>query len=348
MEKISLPTVIPHTEAPLRSQQIGNGLTDSYGRSHTSLRLSLTDKCNLRCIYCMDENTDFLPFDSLLSNKEIFLLVRFFVSLGIRKIRLTGGEPLLRKGLPDLIALLRTIPNLDEIALTTNGLLLDKLAMPLFVAGLNRITISLDTLNESTFEKMSRRKGLRQVLDGIASTSAAGFKNISINTVLVRDINDKELISLVDFSHQNGLLPRFIESMPIGAGKYDRQKLVESSEIIQILKNTYREMTEIERPNKHSPAKFYRIPKGKVGIIASVSHPFCSVCNRLRVTAEGKFRTCLFSHIETDLLPFIRPEIDQKEMEKAISRSVWGKLAGHGANDIGFIKPNRTMHSIGG
>jgi cyclic pyranopterin phosphate synthase len=327
----------------------GHPLTDSFGRGHRSLRLSLTDRCNLRCGYCMEEEASFLPGESLLSIDELIGITTVFVDLGIRKVRLTGGEPLLRQGLTNLVRRLKGIDGLTEISLTTNGILLEKMARQLKNAGLDRLTISLDSLNPKTFERITRRGGHSCVIEGIESAVNEGFKNTAINSVILKGINDQEVGDLIEFCHAKGILPRFIETMPIGAGDYDSARFVSAKMILELIGKRFGEVHSTIADSKSSPAKYYKIATGLVGIIASVSEPFCAMCDRLRLTADGKIRSCLFSLDEIDIIPLIRGvEWKNDSIINAISESVWSKKSGHGMHDASFRKPPRTMHAIGG
>jgi cyclic pyranopterin phosphate synthase len=326
-------------------------LVDSFGRAHTSLRLSLTDRCNLRCGYCMEEEASFVPSSALLNVQELVGLASLFVELGIRRIRLTGGEPLLRRDLPELVGKLKSIEGLQELTLTTNGILLADMAKELRFAGLDRLTISLDTLDPLVFERITRRRGLEKVLAGVDAACSAGFQGTGINTVLLRGINDTEAGALIRYAHGRGIRPRFIETMPIGAGEYERDRFVPADDLLGLIRNEFGSIEHVAGNSPSSPAKLFRVETGLIGIIASVSEPFCGHCDRLRLTADGKMRSCLFALEETDLLPLIRGVGVSKarsSLIQAISGNVWAKRSGHGMHEDGFTKPSRTMHSIGG
>ena len=333
------------------SGKSGNPLLDFFGRFHSSLRVSLTDRCNLRCGYCMEEETTFLPKENLLKKQEIIWLVSALVDLGVKRVRLTGGEPLLRPDLDEIVFSLKTIPGLKELTLTTNGILLGAWAEKLKKSGLDRLTISLDTLDPELFKKLTRRNELARVLEGVEASLSAGFQGTSLNTVLLRGINDGEVGKIIEFAHQKGLRPRFIETMPIGAGDYDQHSFVSAKELLGLIREKFGEVSPLSRESTSSPARLYQVKTGQLGIIASVSEPFCSSCDRLRLTADGKFRACLFSREETDFLALIRANKgleDKKELFKAIAKTVWAKGPGHEMHSGNFIKPARTMHSIGG
>lgn len=351
MTKIALKMVMETRLTESAQVSRVDPLVDSFGRAHTSLRLSLTDRCNLRCGYCMEEETSFLPSDVLLNVREFVELASLFVDLGIRRIRLTGGEPLLRRDLPELVCKLKGIKGLQELTLTTNGILLADMAKELRSAGLDRLTISLDTLDPWVFERIARRSGLGKVLAGVDAACSAGFQGTGINTVLLRGINDTEAGALIRYAHERRIRPRFIETMPIGAGEYEKDRFVPAKDLLGLIQNEFGNVEPVTGDSPSSPAKLYRVDSGLIGIIASVSEPFCGQCDRLRLTADGKMRSCLFSLEETDLLPLIRATVDSTDRDlliQAIAGSVWAKRSGHGMHEHGFTKPLRTMHSIGG
>ncbi len=332
------------------SMPLSGPLMDSFGRTHRSLRVSVTDRCNLRCTYCMPEEASFLPEKHLLSGRQMGEVVAVGVALGLDKIRLTGGEPLLRRDLVDIVHQLGQIRGIRDLSLTTNGILLRDLARPLRLAGLHRLTISLDTLNEGTFSRLSRRPGLDRVLEGIAAAKNAGFQGTKINAVILKGINETEIIPLADFARENNLALRFIESMPIGADPWDRQAMVSGPEIKKILEDMWGPLIPVPEQNPHAPAMDFHFADrpGRIGLIMSVTHPFCGQCDRLRLTADGKLRNCLFSLQETDLRDCLGSVTDTTGLTLRFRQSVWDKWEGHEINSARFLKPNRTMHAIGG
>lgn len=328
-----------------------DGLVDRFGRRHDNLRISVTDRCNLRCTYCMPEDVVFQDRSELLSFEEITAFVRVAVSHGITKVRLTGGEPLMRRDLPVLVRMLTAIPELTDIGLTTNGILLDRLAEPLFQAGLRRLNVSLDTLDPTRFRHLTRRDELERVLTGLRAAQSAGFVQIKVNAVAIRGETEQDILPLARFCRTHGLELRFIEYMPIGADAWERAKVIPAQEILAWLSQSIAPLTPIGERTDHSPAdRFaYADGNGQVGIIASVTRPFCSHCNRLRLTAEGKLRNCLFALDEIDIKPYLRQDQpDLTALSSALIHSVGAKWAGHTFNTSDYVKPTRTMHTIGG
>lgn len=325
-------------------------LIDSFGRIHRSLRVSVTDRCNLRCTYCMPEEATFLDGSHLLTSRQIGEVVAVGVGLGLDKIRLTGGEPLLRRDLLEIVEQLGQIRGISDLSLTTNGILLKDLARPLLLAGLKRLTISLDTLKENTFSLLSRRQGLDRVLGGIAAAQDAGFQGTKLNAVILKGINETEIVPLAAFAQENNLTLRFIESMPIGADPWERQAMVSGQEIKKILEDKWGPLIPEPDQNPHAPAMDFRFADrlGRIGLIMSVTRPFCGQCDRLRLTADGKLRNCLFSLQETDLRDCLGSSTDASELKLRFRRSVWEKWEGHEINSARFLKPERTMHAIGG
>ena len=325
-------------------------LTDTFGRVHNNLRISVTDRCNLRCTYCMPEDVTFLPKDDLLTFEEIAALVRVAVPLGVDKVRLTGGEPLLRRGLPTLVALLRDIPGLIDIGLTTNGILLAQQAGALASAGLKRVNVSLDTLDPGRFRELTRRDGVEQVVAGLLAAKRAGFDRIKVNAVAIRGFIEHDLAPLAHFCRAHGFELRLIEYMPIGAEAWERGKVVPAHELLEMLDAQVAPLSPAADYDPAAPAMdfVYADTGAKLGIIASVSRPFCDRCNRLRVTADGKLRNCLFALDELDVKPLLRPTLRPEELAAALRSNVRAKWAGHQFNTANFVKPDRTMHSIGG
>ena len=325
-----------------------DGLVDGFGRRHTDLRVSLTDLCNLRCTYCMPaEGLDWMPKASRLTDDEIVRLAGLFASLGITTVRLTGGEPLLRQGLPDLVRRLAAL-GLGQ-SLTTNGLGLSLVAQTLRDAGLLRVNVSLDTLRQDRFAELTRRDRLHDVLDGLAAAKAAGLTPVKVNTVLMRGVNDDEAPALLDWALDSGYELRFIEQMPLDPQHgWDRRVMVDADEILAALQTTHR-LTPVEGRGS-APAETFYVDGGpaKVGVIGSVTRPFCASCDRLRLTADGQLRTCLFAREESDLRTPMRDGADDAELSAQIRRVVRGKKAGHGIGEPGFIQPDRPMSAIGG
>ena len=343
MKRLSLPV----GGIPSNPPRAG-ALVDTFGRVHKKIRISLTDRCNLRCIYCMTENTTFVPKHSHLSSDELFQTIRLLYSIGIHQIRLTGGEPLLRADIVTITQSILSISPKIDVSLTTNGVLLERYSKDLFNSGIKKINISLDSLNESQFSLISKRFHLKEVLYGIKSAKSAGFPVIKLNSVIIKNANEDQIIPLAQFALENNLQLRFIESMPIGANHWDVDQLVDRAQIIRILAEHFGKMEQFDRQDS-SPAELWKTPQGGIiGIIASISKPFCERCDRLRLTADGFLRACLFSVNETDIKPFLRPNIDLFAIESAIRSTVWQKEQGHQISSKDFIKPGRTMHSIGG
>ena len=328
-------------------------LTDSYGRTATDLRVSLTDRCNLRCSYCMPaEGLDWLPKPELLSDDELVRLVGLAVTqLGITEVRFTGGEPLLRRGLPAIVERVAALQPRPEISLTTNGIGLDRLAAPLQAGGLDRINVSLDTLSTDTFIKLSRRDRLADVLAGLAAAAAAGLTPVKINAVLMRGVNDQEAPALLRFALDHGYQLRFIEQMPLDAQHgWRRDEMVTADEILAILGARFSLVPDDAGLRGSAPAETFLVDGGPqtVGIIGSVTRPFCGTCDRIRLTADGQLRNCLFARAENDLRTPLRAGATDEELVDQWQRCIQAKLPGHGINDPGFLQPARPMSAIGG
>jgi cyclic pyranopterin phosphate synthase len=325
-------------------------LLDTYGRAHNNLRISVTDRCNLRCTYCMPEEVTFLDKQELLTFEEITRFVEIVAPLGINKLRLTGGEPLLRRDLARLVEMLGRVPGIDDISLTTNGLLLAQQAQALHDAGLRRLNISLDTLDPVRFRELTRRDGLEQVLEGIEAARRVGFGPIKINAVSIRGITEHEVAPLANYARARGLEMRFIEYMPIGADAWERGKVFFAHEILDLLEEQVGPLVPVEDYDPRAPAMEFQYADGmgRVGIIASISRPFCLRCNRVRLTADGKLRNCLFALDEVDVKPLLRRGAAPEEIAEIVRRNVWAKWEGHEINTARFVKPERTMHAIGG
>jgi cyclic pyranopterin phosphate synthase len=325
-------------------------LLDTFGRVHNNLRISVTDRCNLRCTYCMPEQVTFMDRAELLTFEEMVRFVRVAVPLGIDKIRLTGGEPLLRRDLPRLVAMLAGVDGVRDLGLTTNGILLADQAQLLHDAGLRRINISLDALDPIRFRQLARRDGLDKVLAGIVAAKRAGLDPIKINAVSIRGITEAEVVPLALFSREHGLEMRFIEYMPIGADQWERGKVFFAHEILDQLEREVAPLVPVDDYDPRAPAMEFRYTDGggRVGIIASVSRPFCMSCNRIRLTADGKLRNCLFALQEEDVKSMLRGGAENAAIAEVIRRNVHDKWEGHEINTARFVKPLRTMHAIGG
>ncbi len=331
---------------------VSDSLVDGFGRRHTQLRVSVTDRCNIRCSYCMPaEMVTFLPRSELLTFEEITRVVRVCTDLGVDKIRLTGGEPLVRARLDRLVAMLASLPHLRELALTTNAMFLPQMARPLRDAGLNRLNISLDTLQEETFFRLTRRSGVQRVLDGIEAALAAGFEKTRLNAVIMRGINDEEIEPLVAFARDRKLEMRFIEFMPLDAeANWQRPAVVTGEELRQRVEQCFGPLLAVERENPAQPATDYTFSDMplRIGFIDSVSVPFCGACDRLRMTAEGQFRNCLFSTTEWDARKLLRNGENDDMLKATIKACVGAKKAGHGIDSPEFLRPERAMYQIGG
>jgi GTP 3',8-cyclase len=326
-------------------------LIDSFGRVHNNLRISVTDRCNIRCVYCMPEAVTFLPRASVLTFEEITRFVRVATTVGINKIRLTGGEPLVRHGLPKLVDMLANVPGIKDVGLTTNGILLAPIARELWDAGLRRINISLDTMNPEKFVALTRRTGFEQVIEGILAAKEAGFDPVKINAVAIKGTTEDDVVPLAEFARKHGLELRFIEYMPLDAGDlWERGKVLFASEILDILTQGIGPLRPSPNQDPRAPAMDYEYLDGGgcVGMIASISRPFCMSCNRIRLTADGKLRNCLFALDETDARALLRGDAPDADIARALRESVQAKWEGHEINTSRFIKPERLMHSIGG
>jgi cyclic pyranopterin phosphate synthase len=328
-------------------------LSDSFGRVATDLRVSLTDRCNLRCSYCMPpEGLDWLPAPEVLTGDEIVRLIRIGVSmLGIREVRFTGGEPLLRKDLVSIVALTAALSPRPEISLTTNGIGLTRLAGELRGAGLDRINVSLDTLRPEVFRKLTRRDRLDDVLDGLAAAAAAGLTPVKVNAVLMRGLNDDEAVPLLSYCLERDYELRFIEQMPLDAQHgWKRAEMVTADEIFRALSTGFSLTPDDPRARGAAPAERFLVDGGpaRVGVIASVTRPFCGSCDRVRLTADGQVRNCLFAREESDLRTALRSGAPDEEIASRWQVAVAGKLPGHGINDPSFLQPDRPMSAIGG
>jgi cyclic pyranopterin phosphate synthase len=327
-------------------------LLDSFGRVHDSLRISVTDRCNIRCFYCMPETgVKFVDHGEILSFEEIERFVRIAVPLGVTKLRVTGGEPLVRRDLPLLIRRLAAIPGIRDLALTTNGVLLPEFAVPLYQAGLRRLNVHLDTLDRARFLEITRRDDLDKVLAGLALARQAGFSRIKLNAVALKNLVEPDIVPLARYARENGFEVRYIEFMPLDAQNlWDRSKVLLAGDIIALLSREISPLIPVPDPDPRAPAAQYAFAdgSGQVGFIASVSRPFCLNCNRIRLTADGKLRYCLFAIEEDDVKTLMRGGASDGEIAALVRRNIAGKWEGHEINSAKFVAPPRPMYSIGG
>jgi cyclic pyranopterin phosphate synthase len=328
-------------------------LADSYGRVATDLRVSLTDRCNLRCTYCMPpEGLDWLPAPDQLTDDELVRLLAIAVGLlGITEVRFTGGEPLLRKGLVGIVARTAALSPRPEISLTTNGIGLSRLAAPLREAGLDRVNVSLDTVDADTFVKLARRDRLADVLAGLEAAAQAGMTPVKVNAVLMRDLNDHEAVDLLQYCLDRGYQLRFIEQMPLDAQHgWRRENMVTADEILVALSAKFALTPDDPGCRGSAPAEAFLVDGGpaRVGVIGSVTRPFCGSCDRVRLTADGQVRNCLFARDESDLRGALRGGASDAVLAERWRAAVASKLPGHGINDPGFLQPARPMSAIGG
>jgi cyclic pyranopterin phosphate synthase len=348
-----------------------DSLVDSHGRILRDLRVSLTDRCNFRCLYCLPETEaaqnfyrghwahlpdpapivqQWVPRANLLSFEEIERFVRVAVGLGIRKIRLTGGEPLLRHDVEQLVARIAQVPGMEDLAMTTNGFLFAQKARALREAGLHRISFSLDSLDPANFKKMTGRDGLEEVLQSIRLAQELGFNPVKVNAVVIREINDHEIESLAEFARERNLSFRFIEFMPLDSARaWQKEMVVSGREILQRLQARF-DLRPVATDNPSATARRWAFSdgRGEIGIIAPVSEPFCGHCNRIRLTADGKIRTCLFSITEHDLRPLLRGGKTDTELAEWLRGVVLQKEARHHIGEAEFVPPPRSMSCIGG
>jgi len=326
-------------------------LLDQFGRAGTDLRISVTDRCNFRCVYCMPpEGLDWLPREEVLTFEEIVRIARVLVAAGVDTIRITGGEPLARTDVEQLVGMLATeFPQVD-LSMTTNGYRLAQKAEALAAAGLRRVNVSMDSLRAETFHAMTRRDALSKVLEGLEAAAAAGLKPVKVNAVMVRGVNDGEAVDFARLARDRDYHVRFIEYMPLDAGhQWTRAQVVPSAELLDSIQAAF--PVEAVATAGAEPATTYRFADGapgSVGFIASVTEPFCESCNRLRLTADGHFRTCLFAIDETDLKTPLRAGAGDAEIESLVRAAVWKKWAGHHINQPDFVAPERSMSQIGG
>jgi cyclic pyranopterin phosphate synthase len=347
--QLGIPVVPSTAGAP---RPASTALIDQFGRVATDLRVSLTDRCNLRCTYCMPaDGLDWLAGPDLLTDPELTRLIEIAVTrLGVTNVRFTGGEPLLRRGLADIVAAVSTMEPRPRISMTTNGIGLAKHAEALVAAGLDRVNVSLDTLRPERFATITRRNRLADVLTGMAAARDAGMRPVKVNAVLLRGINDDEAIDLLRYCVDGGYQLRFIEQMPLDPQHgWRRDELVTADEILATLRTEF-DLTTSTNPRGSAPAERWLVDGGpaEVGVIGSVTRPFCADCDRTRLTADGQLRNCLFSQTETDLRGSLRAGADDEQVANLWRQGMWTKLAGHQINEAGFAQPIRPMSAIGG
>ena len=328
------------------------GMPDQFGRVARDLRVSVTDRCNLRCTYCMPaEGLPWLPKPEMLTDEELLRIVGVFVGLGVRQVRLTGGEPLLRRSIVDVVAGIAALEPRPQIAMTTNGVGLERVAGRLADAGLDRVNVSLDTIDAETFTQLTRRDRLTDVEKGMAAAAEAGLLPVKVNAVAMRGVNDEAVADVLAWCLDRGYELRFIEQMPLDAQHaWDRESMVSAEEVRERLSERYT-LTPLSSGERGSaPAERFLVDGGPatVGIIASVSEPFCAACDRTRLTADGQVRNCLFSELETDLRGPLREGASDEDLGALIQGEMWRKKRGHGIGDPGFRQPARPMSSIGG
>ena len=323
---------------------------DRFGRTAKDLRVSVIDRCNFRCRYCMPaEGLPWLPKEDTLTADEIERLVRVFVGLGVRAVKFTGGEPTVRPDLTDLVRRVRALGDDLDLSLTTNGYLLERLAGPLRTAGLNRVTVSCDSLLAHRFAEMTRRDALDRVTAGLRAATAAGFAPIKLNCVVIRGSNDDEVVDFARLARRTGYEVRFIEYMPLDAeGTWERTNVLPSSEVFEAISRILPLSPVREGAEPAAMFRFADGAPGAVGFISSVTEPFCESCDRLRLTADGRLLACLFALEDTDLRTPLRAGADNEDLERRIRRGVWGKWAGHRINQPDFVRPLRSMSMIGG
>jgi cyclic pyranopterin phosphate synthase len=327
-------------------------LEDAFGRVATDLRVSLTDHCNLRCTYCMPaEGLPWMAKPQMLTDDEVVRLVGIFVRLGVTKVRLTGGEPLLRAGLPDLVGRLAALEPRPHLAMTTNGLGLTQLAPALAAAGLDRVNVSLDTVDRETFRTLTRRDRLDDVVAGLAAADAAGLRPVKVNAVAMRGVNDAGVVDLLEWCLERGYELRFIEQMPLDAQhSWQRAEMISAAEIRARIEERHALTPQPDESRGSAPAELFLVDGGPatVGIIASVTAPFCGACDRVRLTADGMVRNCLFARGEVDLRGPLRDGADDAELVRLIKGEMWRKARGHGIGAPDFTQPARPMSAIGG
>ena len=339
----------------IQPQQVKRSLpiVDSFQRLHSNLRISVTDRCNIRCQYCMPESVKFLPQRDLLNFEQITRLVTTLAPLGVDRIRLTGGEPLVRSQLSVLVGMLKAVSGISEVSMTTNAVLLADQADQLKQAGLDRLNISLDTVDPTLFKEVTRRDVLNKVFEGIESAKRAGFEKIKVNAVPLPIVGDDAIVKLAEFCLQQQLELRFIEFMPLdGSEAWQRQDVRTGSQLRRLINERVGKIEPVVVADSSQPAIDFQYVgeearQLRIGFIDSVTQPFCSTCNRMRVTAEGKFRNCLFSDAEWDLREALRHGSDD-EIEAIVREAIAAKKRGHGSDDFSFVRPTKAMYQIGG
>lgn len=336
----------------MSSSEIDNSpLVDTFGRVHKNLRISVTDRCNIRCFYCMPETVKFLPHQKILTFEEIERIVRIVAATGVDRVRITGGEPLVRSELHKLVAMIRNIDGINDIAMTTNAILLEDQAKRLKEAGLDRLNISLDTLDPQRFQQIARRKGLDKVLRGIDRAKREGFREIRLNAVALAGITETEIVPLAEFARDNQLTLRFIEFMPLdGDQSWQNDQVISGESIREIVSAKVCPLTQSDQTARSQPAIDYQYTdqRGSIGFINSVSSPFCGACDRLRITADGGIRNCLFGTQEWNLIEPMRNGGSDNDVLDLIRLAIHKKKAGHGTDDVQFQRPRKAMYQIGG
>jgi len=323
---------------------------DRFGRLINYLRISLTDHCNLRCLYCMSEGVKFIPNTKLMSDEEILVFVRLFASLGINKIRLTGGEPTIRPGVIDLVREISATPGIRSVTMTTNGVIFSGIAHQLAEAGLKRVNFSLDTLDMDKYRQITGRDALMEVLEGIRAAEEAGLTPVKINVVVVRDFNEEDVVEMARLTLENPWQVRFIEMMPFGdTQEFQFSQLVTANEIRERIEVLLGGLDEYDGGKLEGEARLFKVPgaRGNIGFISTVTQPFCAYCDRVRLTADGKFRLCLLSEFEVDLLGPMRGGMTSAELRGIILESIWNKPWGNRLAE-GIVPENRVMSQIGG
>jgi cyclic pyranopterin phosphate synthase len=337
--------------APIASVPL-SGLPDHFGRLATDLRVSVTDRCNLRCSYCMPaEGLPWMPRAEMLTDEEMLRVIAVFIGLGVRQVRLTGGEPLLRRSLVDVVAGIAALKPRPQIAMTTNGVGLDRLAAPLARAGLDRVNVSLDTIDQQEFFRLTRRDRLVDVEMGLKAAASVGLTPVKVNAVAMRGLNDHSAADVLQWCLDRGYQLRFIEQMPLDAQhEWQRDQMVTADEIRQQLSTRFTLTALPDEARGSAPAELFLVDGGPatVGIIASVSAPFCAACDRVRLTSDGQVRNCLFAKGEVDLRGPLREGANDAELAGLIQREVWRKARGHGIGKPDFVQPERPMSAIGG
>jgi len=327
-------------------------LVDAFGRVHTDLRISVTDRCNVRCHYCVPaEGVQCRPHAEILTYEEIERFVRVVAGLGIRKIRLTGGEPLVRKDVVRLVEMIARVPGIDDLAMTTNGIFLNRYAEALKTAGLMRLNISLDTLSPEKFREITRCDELPRVLEGIAAAGRAGFDRIKLNALAIRDLSEDDVVPLARFAREHHLELRFIEFMPVdGDRKWSGDRVLSGGEILQMLSREIGPLEPASSNGSSAAARQFRYVDGGgcVGVVRSVSEPFCAKCNRLRLTSDGNIRNCLFSRQKWEVRPLLRSDASDGQLAELIRAAVGAKTLARGTDDGRFARSDRPMHQIGG